>query len=107
MAWIIILAFAVSSSIDNLAVGISYGIRDIRIAVRKNFLIAVICFLMSIAGISFGIWLSTILPGMVPVIVGAFLLFVIGIRIILLAIPRNKEPKTVEGKLRYSKMNNG
>lgn len=115
MAWIIILAFAVSSSIDNLAVGISYGVRDIRITIRKNFLVAVICFLMSIAGISFGVWLSTVLPGMTSVIVGAFLLFVIGIRIILLAKPRNKrtvkengrhdnDPKSFKGILRNPEM---
>jgi putative sporulation protein YtaF len=91
MAWLIILGFAVSSSIDNLGVGISYGIRKIQIHMGKNFLIAVICFLMSMGGISFGIWLSSILPGTLPVIVGAFLLFVIGIRIILLAKPHNKE----------------
>lgn len=91
MAWLIILAFAFSSSIDNLGVGISYGIRKITISFDKNLLIAFICFLMSMGGITFGVWLSTILPGMLPVIFGAFVLFVIGIRIILLAKPRKKE----------------
>ncbi len=91
MGWMIILAFAVSSSIDNLGVGISYGIRKIQIRIGPNILMAVICFLMSMAGISFGLWLSKILPGMLPVIFGAFLLFIIGIRIILLSVPRKKE----------------
>ena len=88
--WLIILAFAVSSSIDNLGVGISYGVRKIQIRMVPNILIAVICFLMSMAGISFGLWLSNILPGMLPMIFGAFLLFIIGIRIILLSVPRKK-----------------
>lgn len=96
MTWLIILAFAVSSSIDNLGVGISYGIRKIHIRVGPNLLIGIICFLMSLAGISFGIWLSKILPGMLPVIFGAVLLFIIGIRIILLAAPRKKASLTVE-----------
>ncbi|KAB2331163.1 sporulation membrane protein YtaF [Cytobacillus depressus] len=90
MSWLIILAFAVSSSIDNLGVGISYGIRKIQIRIGSNILIAVICFLMSMAGITFGLWLSNVLPGILPVIFGAFLLFIIGIRIILLAVPRKK-----------------
>ncbi|EKN68096.1 hypothetical protein BAZO_06269 [Schinkia azotoformans LMG 9581] len=77
MNWLIILAFAVSSSIDNLGVGISYGIRKIQIRMGPNILIAVICFLMSMAGISFGLWLSNILPGMLPMIFGAFLLFLL------------------------------
>ncbi|MGE7185525.1 sporulation membrane protein YtaF [Peribacillus sp. NPDC006672] len=90
MSWLIILAFAVSSSVDNLGVSISYGIRKIRIGLGANLLIGFICFLMSIAGISFGVWLSRILPGMFPVIIGAFFLIIIGIRIILLATPRKK-----------------
>ncbi|GIN91076.1 sporulation membrane protein YtaF [Siminovitchia terrae] len=109
--WLIILAFAVSSSIDNLGVGISYGIRKIHIRIGPNFMIAVICFLFSMAGISFGLWLSKILPGMLPVIFGSFLLFVIGIRIILLASPRkkgaskavseqNKQSRSIEGILK-------
>ncbi|OPA76174.1 sporulation membrane protein YtaF [Paenibacillus selenitireducens] len=91
MPWLIILGFAVSSSIDNLGVGISYGIRGIRIGFLANLIIAIICFLFSGAGILFGQWLSKVLPGIFPILVGAFLLFIIGIRIILLALPRNKK----------------
>lgn len=90
MAWMIILAFAVSSSIDNLAIGVTYGVRNIQIGLKQNSLMATICFLMSMMSISLGVWLSTILPGILPVIAGAFLLIVIGIRIILLAAPPPK-----------------
>ena len=90
MSWLIILAFAASSSVDNLGVGISYGIREIRVGLGANVLISFICFLMSIAGISFGIWLSKVIPGVFPLIIGAFFLIIIGIRIILLGIPRKK-----------------
>lgn len=108
MVWIFILAFAVSSSIDNLAIGITYGIRNIRIGLRENSLMAFICFLMSMMSISLGVWLSTVLPGILPVVAGAFLLIVIGIRIILLAAPRKivlndrvtEEDKTLTGILR-------
>lgn len=90
MAWMIILAFAVSSSVDNLAIGVTYGVRNIQIGLKQNSLMATICFLMSMMSISLGVWLSTILPGILPVIAGAFLLIVIGIRIILLAAPPPK-----------------
>ncbi|MDM5233098.1 sporulation membrane protein YtaF [Lysinibacillus pakistanensis] len=107
MNWLIILAFTFSSSIDNLGVGLSYGFRKINVAFGKNLLIAIICFLMSMGGITFGVWLSTILPGMLPVIIGALLLFIIGIRIILLAKPQNEmdsnnemQPKNVQDILR-------
>lgn len=107
MKWLIILSFTFSSSIDNLGVGLSYGVRKINVAFGKNLLIAIICFLMSMGGITFGVWLSTILPGMLPVIIGALLLFIIGIRIILLAKPQNEmdsnndmQPKNVQDILR-------
>jgi hypothetical protein len=50
-----------------------------------------ICFLMSEAGISFGMWLSKIIPVVFPVFIGALLLIIIRIRISLLAVPRRKE----------------
>lgn len=90
MTWLIILGFAISSSVDNLGVGISYGIRNIRIGLISNLLIAVICFVFSESGILFGKWLSVIMPGVLPVLVGALLLFIIGIRIILLTAPRKQ-----------------
>ncbi|SCW54863.1 putative sporulation protein YtaF [Paenibacillus tianmuensis] len=79
MTWLLIVGFAVSSSLDNLGVGISYGIRKIRVGVLSNLLIAIICFLFSETGILFGQWLSNILPGMFPVLVSAFILMVIGL----------------------------
>lgn len=98
MTWLIILGFAISSSVDNLGVGLSYGIRNIRIGLMSNLVVAVICFLFSEAGILFGQWLSIIMPGVLPVLVGALLLFIIGIRIILLAAPRKKELSNDEVK---------
>lgn len=84
MEWLFILGFALSSSIDNFGVGISYGVRKVRIKWLSNLLIAAICFLFSMLGITFGRWISTILPGVFDVIVAVVLLTLIGIRIILL-----------------------
>ncbi|MFD3448397.1 manganese efflux pump [Microbacteriaceae bacterium 4G12] len=94
MIWLLILSFAISSSLDNLGVGISYGIRNIRIGLLANSIIAITCFLFSETGILFGVWISKILPGIFPIIVAAFLLLVIGIRIILIAIPRKQANKS-------------
>ncbi|MDP4086888.1 MAG: sporulation membrane protein YtaF [Bacillota bacterium] len=91
MTWLIILAFATSSSIDNLGVGISYGVRNIKIRVSANLIISIICFLMSEVGINFGVWISRVFPGVFPFLIGALLLIIIGIRIILLAIPRKNK----------------
>lgn len=90
MKWLIILGFAVSSSIDNLGVGLSYGIRNIRINWLANLIIATICFVFSYFGILFGLWIADILPGSLPDIIAAFLLFIIGVRIILMTTPKKK-----------------
>nr|WP_279305785.1 manganese efflux pump [Priestia megaterium] len=86
MEWLFILGFALSSSIDNFGVGISYGVRKVRIKWLSNLLIAAICFLFSMVGIMFGRWVSTILPGVFHVIVAVVLLTLIGICIILLVV---------------------
>ncbi|MGO4897685.1 manganese efflux pump [Bacillus sp. GM2] len=89
-SWIIIAGLTVSSSVDNLGVGLSYGIRQIRISFFSNVVISLICFLFSVCGIHFGLWISTVLPGILPVLAGSVLLAVIGLRIMLLAVPRRK-----------------
>ncbi|MCW9130710.1 sporulation membrane protein YtaF [Bacillus paramycoides] len=104
-AWMMILALTFSSSIDNLGVGISYGIRNIRISHFSNLIISVICFLFSLAGIYFGLWLSKILPGIMPVVIGSFLLVVIGLRIVLLAIPRKVVDEGAEGEVASTEIN--
>ncbi|MED0965205.1 sporulation membrane protein YtaF [Bacillus paramycoides] len=104
-AWMMILALTFSSSIDNLGVGISYGIRNIRISHFSNLIISVICFLFSVAGIYFGLWLSKILPGIMPVVIGSFLLVVIGLRIVLLAIPRKVVAEGAEGEVASTEIN--
>ncbi|KZE79372.1 sporulation protein [Paenibacillus elgii] len=90
MTWLLIVGFAVSSSLDNLGAGISYGIRRIRVGVLSNLIIAMICFTFSESGILFGQWLSEVLPGILPVLISAFVMMVIGLRIVLLAIPRKQ-----------------
>lgn len=96
MNWLIILGLATSSSLDNFGVGIAYGIRNIRISWISNLVIAVICFLFSMAGIVFGLWLAQILPDILPSLAGGFLLFIIGLRIVLLAAPRKKQAANSE-----------
>lgn len=65
--------------------------RGIRINLGSNFIIAAICFLFSVTGIFFGRWIGAVLPGDLPDIVGSVLLFLIGVRILLIVLPRTKE----------------
>ncbi len=100
MNWLFILGFALSSSFDNLGVGITYGIRKIHISAFSNTLVAVICFVLSYLGIIFGKWISTMIPGILPVLISAIFLFAIGFRVIWISLPhkRQLEEKPVEMK---------
>lgn len=98
MTWIFILGLALSSSLDNLGVGISYGIRKIRISLFSNSIISIVCFLFSFSGILFGKWISTVIPGILPILISVFILFAIGFRIVWLSIPRKQQNEEKESK---------
>jgi putative sporulation protein YtaF len=84
-SWLVVLGFAVASSVDNFGVGLSYGIRNIKLGISANAIIALICFIFSMASTFVGNWLSLVLPGIMPIVAGAVLIFFIGLRIVLLA----------------------
>jgi putative sporulation protein YtaF len=85
-AWLTVIGFALSSSIDNFGVGISYGVNKIRIGIAANALISLIAFAFSETGIVSGKYLAKVLPGMMSNIIAAIFLFVISIRILLLTV---------------------
>lgn len=93
MDWLFLAGFAVASSIDNLAVAVSYGIRGVRIPLRFNLLIAAICFAFSEVGVLVGDVAAQLLPGALPSIAGALLLFALGARIVLLALSAQPAPE--------------
>jgi putative sporulation protein YtaF len=91
MNGLLILGFTLSSSFDNLGVGISYGIRKIEVGFVSNLIIAAVCFLFSYSGIVFGEWIALVLPGVLPERLAAWFLLIIGLRIVWLSIPRHHQ----------------
>ncbi|WP_232375584.1 manganese efflux pump [Mesorhizobium comanense] len=82
-----IIGLAIASNIDNLAVGMSYGVRGVRIGLFANLIITAICFAFSEIGMISGAWIGGILPGNLPDYVAAGLLLAIGVRVLFLALP--------------------
>ncbi|GKV66683.1 MULTISPECIES: sporulation membrane protein YtaF [Sporosarcina] len=91
MTWLLIAGFAISSSIDNFGVGLSYGVQRVRIPALSNLLIAVICFVFSLLGIVSGVWLAELLPGILPDLIAFAVLSVIGLRIMVIALSQQKK----------------
>ncbi|MES9684439.1 sporulation membrane protein YtaF [Gottfriedia acidiceleris] len=92
--WITVLFLACSSSIDNFGVGITYGIRGIKVGLLANLIISIIAFIFSEAGIVSGQYISKVFPGTLSNVIGAFFFLVIGLRIVLLTFPR-KDKHTI------------
>lgn len=92
------IMFSISSSIDNFGVGITYGIRSIRIGFLANFIISIIAFVFSITGIYGGHFFSRVFPGSMSDIIASIFLVLIGIRIIFLSLPQKKKIVSVELK---------
>lgn len=94
-----ILALAVSLSIDSLGIGISYGIRKIKIPIYACIIISAISFCFTLISISFGTMLLHLLPEPLTKYIGIFILMLMGVWIIYQGINK-KENNEYKPKLR-------
>ncbi|PGL71649.1 sporulation membrane protein YtaF [Bacillus sp. AFS055030] len=104
--WITVLFLAFSSSIDNFGVGITYGIRGIKVGLLANLIISIIAFIFSEVGIVSGQFISKVFPGTLSNVIGAFFLLVIGLRIVLLTFPRKDKQNIINNDGEESVSNN-
>lgn len=85
MEWLLIIGFAVSASIDNFGVGLSYGVQRVQIPAASNALIAAVALVFSLAGIFAGAWLAGLLPAGLLDFLAFGVLSAIGLRIMYTA----------------------
>jgi putative sporulation protein YtaF len=77
-----VMVIGLASNLDNAGVGISYGVRGIRIGKGANFIIAAISFLMTLLSGITGTWLSLYIPSFVSRLVGAIVIVIVGIYVL-------------------------
>lgn len=77
------LLFGISASLDALLVGISYGIRGIRIRFWQNMLISVITLLGTCLSVGLGHRLAAFLPQTVSNCAGSLILILLGLYYII------------------------
>jgi putative sporulation protein YtaF len=73
------LLFSFSANIDNLAVGIAYGIKNLKIQLSKSFIIAFMSCLGTLVSMSFGKLLTHIMPIHTANLLGSIILISFGI----------------------------
>ncbi len=74
---------AISSSIDSLGIGITYGIRNIKISFASKFILLAISIFISFISVCFGSFLTCFLPDFFTNFFASFILFIIAFIIII------------------------
>lgn len=75
------LILAISSSIDSLGVGISYGIKNIKLSFRSKIILFIFPFIITYISVLFGNFIKNILPCNYTKFIGSSLIIFIGIYI--------------------------
>jgi putative Mn2+ efflux pump MntP len=77
---LLVLILALSCNLDNVAIGIAYGIRGIRLPFESNLLIAVLTAGGTLFFIVFGHQIVMVLSPRVAVLTGSLILVAMGVR---------------------------
>ena len=99
------LILAISSSIDSLGIGITYGIKNTRISYMAKVVLFAISFILSILSIWFGTVLKNILSISFTKYIGGFILIFMGVFMFFQAIKKDKNKEKFNNLLSSDKLN--
>jgi len=74
-----VLLYSLSSNLDNLVVGIAYGIKKIKIGIIANLIIAVVTSIGTFLSMSVGSYISKFLPHFLANYLGAVVIIILGV----------------------------
>jgi putative sporulation protein YtaF len=80
------LLFSLSSNLDNVVIGIAYGIKKIKLGMLANLIIAFVTSTGTFLSMSVGAYISTFLPKSVANILGAGVVIILGIYFVVQSI---------------------
>ena len=99
------LILAISSSIDSLGIGITYGIKNTKISYIAKVVLFAISFIISIISIWFGTVLKNILSISFTKYIGGFILIFMGVFMFFQAIKKDKNKEKFNNLLSSDKLN--
>ena len=99
------ILLAISSSIDSLGIGITYGIKNTRISYMTKVVLFSISFIISIISIWFGTVLKNILSISFTKYIGGFILIFMGVFMFFQAIKKDKNKEKFNNLLSSDKLN--
>ena len=90
------LFLAISSSIDSIGIGITYGIKNTKMTIGAKSILFFISFIISIISIYFGNLLKFIFPDFLIHYLGAFLLILMGLFMCFQSLKKSKRDDIVK-----------
>lgn len=91
------LLFSISSNLDNVVVGIAYGIKKIKIGIMANLIIAIVTTLGTFLSMSLGWYITKFFPQSYANILGAGVIIILGIYFVVqsfIKLNRNKNARS-------------
>ena len=85
-----LLGIAIASNLDNLAVGVSYGVRGIELPPLPNLVISAIAFALTYLAASLGVSVAQFMTDRAAVVAGAMLMIGLGIWVMPAGKPRRR-----------------
>ena len=85
------ILLAISTSIDSLGIGITYGIKNTLISFKGKLVIFFVSFLITLISLYFGSIIKSILPWYISDYLGSFIFIIIGILIFISALKEDKK----------------
>jgi len=80
------LLFSLSSNLDNVVIGIAYGVKNIKIRILPNFIIAAVTSIGTLLSMSVGKYISRFLPDYIANFLGAVVIILLGIYFLIQSI---------------------
>lgn len=90
------IILAISSSIDSLGIGITYGIKNTKISIGAKSILFFISFIISIISIYFGNLLKYIFPDFLIHYLGSFLLILMGLFMCFQSVKVSKQENEIK-----------
>ncbi|MCB2292337.1 sporulation membrane protein YtaF [Clostridium algoriphilum] len=90
------LSFSLSSNLDNVVVGIAYGIKKVKVSIIANLIIAIVTSTATFLSMLVGSYISKLLPHSVANILGAIVIIILGLYFVtqsLIKLVNNTKPK--------------
>lgn len=86
------IILAISSSVDSLGIGITYGLKNTRISYIANVILFIISIMITTLSMWFGSFIRNIFPYTITNFIGSFIIIFMGIFMTIQALQKKKDP---------------